>query len=56
MAGEDRLAGDHVDGRRSIEETLELAWKLLLSLPEADLKRLDAVQLARRRGEGRLEN
>jgi len=27
--------------RRTIEETLGLAWKLLLQLPEGDLKRID---------------
>jgi V/A-type H+/Na+-transporting ATPase subunit B len=33
--------------RRSIEETLDLAWQLLRSLPEADLKRIDPELLAR---------
>ena len=33
--------------RRSIEETLELAWKLLGGLPQADLKRLGPELLAR---------
>jgi V/A-type H+-transporting ATPase subunit B len=33
--------------RRSVEETLELAWKLLLGLPAADLKRIDPELLAR---------
>jgi V/A-type H+-transporting ATPase subunit B len=37
--------------RRTIDETLELAWKLLLGLPEADLKRVDPVELARRRAD-----
>jgi vacuolar-type H+-ATPase subunit B/Vma2 len=27
--------------RRTIDETLELAWKLLLQLPEGALKRID---------------
>jgi V/A-type H+/Na+-transporting ATPase subunit B len=33
--------------RRSIEDTLELAWKLLLTLPETDLKRIEPALLAR---------
>jgi V/A-type H+/Na+-transporting ATPase subunit B len=33
--------------RRSIEETLELAWQLLRRLPPADLKRLDPELVAR---------
>jgi V/A-type H+/Na+-transporting ATPase subunit B len=33
--------------RRSIEETLQLAWKLLLALPEGDLKRIDPELIAR---------
>jgi V/A-type H+/Na+-transporting ATPase subunit B len=33
--------------RRSIEETLDLAWELLRGLPEADLKRLGPELLAR---------
>jgi V/A-type H+-transporting ATPase subunit B len=33
--------------RRSIEETLQLAWKLLLGLPEGDLKRIDPSLIAR---------
>jgi V/A-type H+/Na+-transporting ATPase subunit B len=32
--------------RRSIEETLELAWRLLRGLPSADLKRLDPELVA----------
>ena len=39
--------GNQRGARRSIEDTLELAWKLLLSLPEADLKRIDPELLAR---------
>jgi V/A-type H+-transporting ATPase subunit B len=43
--------------RRSIAETLQLAWKLLLELPEGDLKRIDPSLIARyghaaRDGEG----
>jgi vacuolar-type H+-ATPase subunit B/Vma2 len=38
---------NQVGGRRSIEETLEVAWKLLLTLPEADLKRIDPALVAR---------
>ena len=33
--------------RRSIQETLDLAWQLLRDLPEADLKRIDPELLAR---------
>jgi V/A-type H+-transporting ATPase subunit B len=33
--------------RRSIEETLQFAWKLLLTLPEGDLKRIDPSLIAR---------
>lgn len=33
--------------RRSIEDTLELAWKLLLDLPASDLKRIDPSLVAR---------
>ena len=33
--------------RRSIEETLQLAWTLLLKLPEGDLKRIDPSLIAR---------
>jgi V/A-type H+/Na+-transporting ATPase subunit B len=33
--------------RRSIEETLDLAWQLLLSLPATDLKRIDPALVAR---------
>ena len=33
--------------RRSIEETLDLAWQLLRELPEADLKRIDPDLVAR---------
>ncbi len=33
--------------RRNIEETLQFAWKLLLSLPEGDLKRIDPSLIAR---------
>jgi vacuolar-type H+-ATPase subunit B/Vma2 len=40
-------------GRRSIEETLELAWKLLLSLPAVELKRIDPALVARYGQEGR---
>lgn len=42
-------AFDRVKGgaRRSIEDTLDLARKLLLSLPEADLKRIDPALLTR---------
>jgi len=35
------------DQRRSIEETLDFAWQLLRSLPEADLKRIDPELLLR---------
>jgi V/A-type H+-transporting ATPase subunit B len=35
------------DQRRSIEETLEAAWRLLRGLPAADLKRLGPDLLAR---------
>jgi V/A-type H+-transporting ATPase subunit B len=41
--------------RRTIEDTLELAWKLLLGLPEADLKRIDSALLARYGNESRLD-
>jgi hypothetical protein len=33
--------------RRSIEETLDLAWQLLRDLPEADLKRINPDLVAR---------
>jgi V/A-type H+/Na+-transporting ATPase subunit B len=33
--------------RRSINETLDLAWQLLLSLPATDLKRIDPILIAR---------
>jgi V/A-type H+-transporting ATPase subunit B len=33
--------------RRTIEETLQLAWKLLLELREGDLKRIDPSRIAR---------
>ncbi len=33
--------------RRTIEETLELAWELLLELPRGDLKRIDPALLER---------
>jgi hypothetical protein len=32
---------DQGGGRRSIEQTLDLAWELLALLPRADLKRID---------------
>ena len=41
--------------RRSIDETLELAWSLLSGLPEADLKRLDPSDVARYRSAAPLQ-
>jgi vacuolar-type H+-ATPase subunit B/Vma2 len=36
--------------RRTIEETLQLAWRLLMGLPEGELKRIDPTLIARYAG------
>ena len=40
----------HQDGRRSLDETMELAWELLSDFPDADLKRIPPKILAGRSG------
>jgi vacuolar-type H+-ATPase subunit B/Vma2 len=37
--------------RRTIEETLQLAWRLLMGLPEGELKRIDPTLIARYAGD-----
>ena len=40
---------NQLGGRRSIEETLQLAWELLAELPEGALERIDPSLFARYR-------